>query len=127
MYTKRKARECSISLPDYSSQMRDVPTINYPTTGWGQSLEKLPLFTKAEMKKHIENSRKNMGSVEHHSVPTSLRRVKTFLQDEYLKDIESNNDEHCFYFKCKCTVITATRNMKLLTLYMLHSTLYQGR
>ena len=26
---------------------------------------------------------KNMGSVEHHSVPTSLRRAKTFLQDKY--------------------------------------------
>ena len=54
IYTKRKAKECSISLPDYSSKMRDVPKINYPTTGWGQSLETLPLFTKAEMKKHRE-------------------------------------------------------------------------
>ena len=54
------------------------------------------------MKKHIENSGKKMGSVEHHSVPTSLKRAKTFLQDEYLKDIEANDDEHYFYFKCKC-------------------------
>ena len=100
--TKRKAKECSISLPDYSSQMRDVPTINYPTTGWGQSLEKLPLFTKAEMKKHREFWKKYGKRRAPHSLLTSLRRAKTFLQDEYLKNIESNNDEHCFYFKCKC-------------------------
>ena len=53
------------------------------------------------MKKHIENSGKRMGSVDNHSVPTSLKRAKTFLQDEYLKDIEGN-DGNYFYFKCKC-------------------------
>ena len=88
IYTKRKARECFISVPDYSSQMRDVPTINYPTTGWGQSLEKLPLFTKAKMKKHREFWKKYGKRRAPHSVPTSLRRAKTFLQDEYLKNIE---------------------------------------
>lgn len=102
IYTKRKARECSISLPDSSSQNKASAGVKYPSTGWGKALEKLPLFTKAEMKKHIENSGKKMGSVEHHSVPTSLKRAKTFLQDEYLKDIEANDDEHYFYFKCKC-------------------------
>ena len=102
IYTKRKARECSISLPGSSSHTKEVTEINYPTTGWGRNLEKLPLFTKAEMKKHVENSGKRVGSVEHHSVPTSLKRAKTFLQDEYLKDIEANDDENYFYFKCKC-------------------------
>ena len=102
IYTKRKARECSILLPDSSSQNKASAGVKYPSTGWGKALEKLPLFTKAEMKKHIENSGKKMGSVEHHSVPTSLKRAKTFLQDEYLKDIEANDDEHYFYFKCKC-------------------------
>jgi len=43
-----------------------------------------------------------MGSVEHHSVPTSLKRTKTFLEDENLKDIETNEDENCFYLKCRC-------------------------
>ena len=54
------------------------------------------------MKKHIESSGKKMGSVEHHSVPTGLKRAKTFLQEEYLKDIEPNDDENYFYFRCKC-------------------------
>jgi len=35
-----------------------VSKVNYPTNGWGKALENLPLFTKAEMKKHIEKLRK---------------------------------------------------------------------
>jgi len=62
----------------------------------------MPLFTKAEMKEHVENSGKRIGNAEHHSVPTSLKRAKTFLQDEYLKEIETADDQDHFYFKCKC-------------------------
>ena len=36
------------------------------------------------MKKQVENSGKRIGNAEHHSVPTSRKRAKTFLQDEYL-------------------------------------------
>ena len=64
IYTKRKARECTISLPDSSSQNKASAGVKYPSTG--------------------------------------LKRAKTFLQDEYLKDVEANDDEHYFYFKCKC-------------------------
>lgn len=79
IYTKRKARECSISLPEYLSQIRYVTEIIYPTSGWDKSLKKLPLFAKVEMNNHIENSGKKMGSVKHHSVPTKLLLAKTFL------------------------------------------------
>ena len=102
IYTKPKARECSVSLPDSLSQNNVGTQVKYPTTGWGKALEKLPLFTKAEMKKHVENSGKRIGNAEHHSVPTSLKRAKTFLQEEYLKEIEASVDEDYFYFKCKC-------------------------
>ena len=54
------------------------------------------------MKQHVENSGKRIGNAEHHSVPTSLKRAKTFLQDEYLKEIEAADDQDHFYFKCKC-------------------------
>ena len=53
------------------------------------------------MKKHVENSGKRIGIAEHHSVPTSLKRAKTFLQEGYLKEIEASDDEDYFYFKCK--------------------------
>ena len=46
------------------------------------------------MKKHIQNSGKKMGSVDNHSVPSSLKCAKTFLQDQHLKDIEVNDDEN---------------------------------
>ena len=45
------------------------------------------------MKRDIENSGKRMGGVDNHSVPTSLKHAKTFLQDECLKDIEANDDK----------------------------------
>ena len=60
------------------------------------------------MKTHIENSGKRMGSVDNHnSARTSLKRAKTFLQDEYLKDIEGNDYENYFYFNV--SVITAIK------------------
>ena len=81
--TKRKARECSILLPDFSSQNNSGTRVKYLTNGWGKALENLPLFTQAEMKKQVENYGKRIGNAEHHSVPTSRKRAKTFLQDEY--------------------------------------------
>lgn len=71
--------------------MKEPTAIKYPTTGWRKSLEKLPLFTKGEMKKHIG-----------HSAPTSLKHAKTFLHNDYLKETQANDDENHFYFKCKC-------------------------
>lgn len=60
----------------------------------------MPLFTKGEMNRHIEQSGKNFGSFSKiHSVPTSLRKAKTFLENEYLKEIQAASDDHCFYFK----------------------------
>ena len=60
IYTKCKARKCSISLPGSSSQNDAAPRVKYPTTAWGKALEKLTLFTKAETKKHVENSVKEL-------------------------------------------------------------------
>ena len=54
------------------------------------------------MDKHIAKSGKNIGNKNHHSVPTTLRKAKTFLEDEYLRDIVATCDQQCFYFKAKC-------------------------
>ena len=50
IFTKQKARECSIPLADSSTRIKDDTIINYPISSWGKALDKLPLFTKAEMK-----------------------------------------------------------------------------
>jgi len=75
--------------------------IKFPKSGWGTQLLKMPLFTKAKMNNYIENSGKLLGS-SHHSVPTSWRKAKTFLEDEYLTNVECTSDEKHFYFHCKC-------------------------
>ena len=54
------------------------------------------------MNEHIVRSGKNISHVEHHFVLTSLRKAKTFLEDEYLREIATASGEHCFYFQPKC-------------------------
>ena len=99
LYTKRK-QQIADSLN--TDPVAKVDVVNYPESGWGNSLEKMPMFTRAEMNEHIARSGKNIGNIHHHSVPTTLRKAKTFLEDEYLHEIMATCDEHCFYFKAKC-------------------------
>ena len=62
----------------------------------------MPPFTRAEMNQHIERSGKRVGATDHHSIPTNSRKAKTFLKDEYLKDVEANCDQRYFYLRAKC-------------------------
>lgn len=63
----------------------------------------MPFFTRAELNLHIANSGKNIDSTsKSHSVPTSVRKATTFLNDEYLKDISATSDENFFYFRSQC-------------------------
>lgn len=34
--------------------------------------------------------------------PNRLRKAKTFLTDEYLKEIEANSDQRYFFLRAKC-------------------------
>lgn len=69
---------------EYSSKIGNVTGIKYLASGWDKGLEKLPLFMKAEKK----NSGKKKATMEHRSVPTSLKHAITFLEDEYKKHEE---------------------------------------
>jgi len=77
IFTKRKARVCSISLADSSTQIKGVSEVKYPTTGWGKALENLPLFTKAKKKKHIEKLREFWQEDGECGTPFSAHRLKT--------------------------------------------------
>ena len=96
LYKKRKLTRQSDSV-DSNIPTSSGPTVSYdnnvsfPQHGWGIRLEKMPLFTKAEMNRFIANTGKRLGS-SNHSVPTSWKKGKTFLEDEYLN----------FFFRCKC-------------------------
>ena len=62
---------------------------------WGSSLEIAPLFTRAEMDRHIiVKSGKHFGGDKHayHSVPTGFKMAKIYLEDEHLHDIQTNFD-----------------------------------
>ena len=61
------------------------------------------MFTHAEMNMHILKSAKHIDPhSKSHSVPTSMRKAKTFLEDEYLNDLSVASDQVHFFFKCKC-------------------------
>ena len=53
LYTKRKQQiEDSLN----TDPVAKVDVANYPESGWGNSLEKMPMFTRAEMNEHIARS-----------------------------------------------------------------------
>ena len=79
--------------------LTDISPIKYPDNGWSTSLTKMPMFTKAEMNEHITRSGKHIANKDHHSVPTSLRKAKTFLEDGYLHEIIAASDQHVFLFQ----------------------------
>ncbi|KAK3701238.1 hypothetical protein QZH41_003200 [Actinostola sp. cb2023] len=89
LYTRRKERQSTSSIPSETDQRR----VKFPDNGWTTSLDKMPMFTKAEMNSHVKKSGKTIGNTDHHSVPTGLRKAKTFLQDEYLHEIKTANDQ----------------------------------
>jgi len=102
IFTKRKLNKQGKLLDDTTTASSLQLTLKYPEDGWTTSLSKMPFFTRAEIDNHIRESGKRIGSKDNHSVPTSWRKGKTFLEDEYLKDIECSSDDHHFYFRCQC-------------------------
>lgn len=86
----------------YVSQRQENTKINYPTSGWGNSLQKMPFFSRAEMNKFVALTSKSLGCAGKKSVPTGLKKAPTFLKDEYLKNIESYSDLRYFFIRCKC-------------------------
>ena len=97
--TKRKKRIVIVMM---SSTPSSSPSVKYPNDGWGNSLERMPSFTRAEMNQHNTNSGKKVASIQHHSIPTNLKKANIFLTDQYLKDIEATIDQRHFYFRAKC-------------------------
>ena len=63
IYTKRKKRIVNVMM---SSTPSSSPSVKYPNDGWGNSLERMPSFARAEMNQHITNSGKKVASIQHH-------------------------------------------------------------
>lgn len=125
IYTRRKRRllggednSSDANLLDPVDPPNNTKKIAFPTNGWGTSLQKSPLFTRAEMDRHIANSgKKHQNSADNHTLPTGLRKAKAFLADEYLHEIQTHHDQRYFYYRAKCFHSFKTReephNLKL--------------
>ena len=99
----RRKEHNEAASKDVDASVSGESQLEYPSDGWSIDLTKMPFFTRAEMNQHISKSGKNIGSnTSTHSVPTSVRKATTFLQDEYLKEILAASDESYFYFKAQC-------------------------
>ena len=72
--------------------------VNFPTSGWGNSLQKMPFLSRAEMDKFVALTGKSLGCAGKKSVPSGLKKATTFVKDEYLKDIESCSDQRYFFY-----------------------------
>ncbi|XP_073237731.1 uncharacterized protein [Porites lutea] len=98
IYSRRKQKQGT------SSELvkESTAAAEFPTTGWGTSLEKMPMFTRLQMNHHVLKSGKTIGNIDHHTVPTGLVKARRFLDDEYLEDIECASDSKYFFFKGKC-------------------------
>ena len=55
IYTRRKARQEQLAQSD---AMPEESTVKFPSAGWSTSLQRMPLFTRAEMDLHISKSEK---------------------------------------------------------------------
>ena len=65
-------------------------SLQFPSSGWGTLLEKMPMFTRIQMNRHIKSG-KAIANVDHHTVRTELVKARRFL-DEYLEDIKCVSD-----------------------------------
>ncbi|CAH3146894.1 unnamed protein product [Pocillopora meandrina] len=79
IYTRRKQR-FQPSRFDRDDAIPEESTVKFPSAGWSTSLQRMPLFTRAEMDLHISKSGKNFDrNKQNHAVPTSMKKAKTFL------------------------------------------------
>ena len=97
IYSRRKERVSTST--DVGGQ--DSVSVQFPSVGWGTSLDKMPMFTRVEMNRHIMKSGKSIANKDHHTVPTGLVKAQRFLDDEYLEEIQCTSD-HIFFFQSKC-------------------------
>ena len=78
IYSKRKKRNIDRTSRAPSSS----PSVKYPSDGWGRSLERMSSFIRAEINQHNANSGKRASNTDYHSIPTNLKKAKTFLEDQ---------------------------------------------
>lgn len=79
IYSRRKEVQGPAGIHDDGSK---IAPVKFPSDNWGTSLEKMPMFSKANLDRHVINSGKNIANKDHNYLPTALKKAKTFLEDE---------------------------------------------
>lgn len=74
IYSRRKEKQTTST--DLSADSEE--SVEFPSAGWGSSLEKMPMFTRVEMNGFVMKSQKAMANKDHHTVPTGLIKGQTF-------------------------------------------------
>ena len=88
IYTKRKKRIVNVMM---SSTPSSSPSVKYPNDGWGNSLERMPSFARAEMNQHNyyefrEKSREHPTS----SYSNKFKKGKNFFDRPIFKRYRGN-------------------------------------
>ena len=94
IYTHRKARQKQFAQSDV---MPEESTVKFPSAGWSTSLQRMQRWIYIFL-----NMEKTVTDKQNHVLPTSMKKAKTFLDDEYLRDLTCASDDQYFYFKCSC-------------------------
>lgn len=103
IYIKRKERQnsyvdCGAASP--------IQPIKYPSDSWSSSLLRMPMFTQDEMNMHISNFGKHIDpQSKAHTVPTSMKKAKIFLEDEYLNDLSVASNQVHFLLSPSVTIV----------------------
>ena len=88
VYSKRNER--FDKTKDNSGISATQIPLSFPSDGWSADIRRMPFFTRAEMNLHISKPGKRIDPTSKaHSVPTSIRKATTFLNDQYLKSISA--------------------------------------
>ena len=98
IYTRRKVFECSTKWSCLSCHLK----CEIPGRWMGKVVWKDAVFHESQNEpargKFWNANRKCWASLN----SNQFKKVKTFLKDEYLKEIEANSDQRYFYLKAKC-------------------------
>lgn len=60
------------SKPDSESN----ESVQFPSSGWGTSLEKMPMFTQLQKNCHVLKSGKAIANLDHHTIPMGLVKAR---------------------------------------------------
>ena len=97
IYSRRKEKQTTSTDLSENGEV----SVEFPSAGWGSSLEKMSMFTRVEMNSFVMKSGKAMANKDHYTVPTGLIKARCFLDDEYLEEIECASNSKHFFFKGK--------------------------